>query len=36
MEEVVSSGKFDLVVQGVGSRDAVENATIGYIDIGKG
>ena len=36
MEEVVSSGKFDLVVQGVGCRETVENATIGYIYIGKG
>ena len=33
MEEIVSGSEFDLVVQGVGCRETVENAAIGYIYI---
>ena len=35
MEEIVSGSEFDLVVQGVGCRETVENAAIGYIYIGE-
>ena len=35
MEEIVSGGKFDLVVQGVGCGETIENAAIGYVYIGE-
>ena len=35
MEVIIAGGEFDLVVQGIGCREAVENAAIGYVNIGK-
>ena len=36
MEKVVTRGQFYLVVEGVGCREAIEDAAIRYVDIGKG
>ena len=36
MEIVVASGEFDLVVKRIGSRETIEDATVGYINVGKG
>ena len=36
MEIIVASGELDLVVKGIGSREAIEDAAVCYINVGKG